>query len=71
MGDISFSLKNISSFTKNPNHFFFFWRGGWLEYVNLFYYGWLAGCFGPNGPLRQYFSLYRAVSQREGERKEK
>ena len=24
-----------------------------------------------NGPLRQYFSLYRAVSQREGERKEK
>ena len=23
-------------------------------------------CFGFNGPLRQYFSLYRAVSQREG-----
>ena len=33
--------------------------------------GWLAGCFGFNGPLRQYFSLYRAVSQREGERGEK
>ena len=33
--------------------------------------GWLVGCFGFNGPLRQYFSLYRAVSQREGERKEK
>ena len=31
---------------------------------------WLVGCFGLNGPLRQYFSLYRAVSQREGERKE-
>ena len=30
--------------------------------------GWLVGCFGFNGPLRQYFSLYRAVSQREGER---
>ena len=29
----------------------------------------LVGCFGLNGPLRQYFSLYRAVSQREGERK--
>ena len=29
------------------------------------------GCFGFNGPLRQYFSLYRAVSQREGERREK
>ena len=32
---------------------------------------WLVGCFGLNGPLRQYFSLYRSVSQREGERKEK
>ena len=30
-----------------------------------------CGCFGLNGPLRQSFSLYRAVSQREGERKEK
>ena len=26
----------------------------------------LVGCFGVNSPLRQYFSLYRAVSQREG-----
>ena len=33
--------------------------------------GWLVGCFGFNDPLRQYFSLYRAVSQREGEREEK
>ena len=33
--------------------------------------GWLVGYFGFNGPSRQYFSLYRAVSQREGERKEK
>ena len=32
---------------------------------------WLVGCFGFNGPLRQYFSLYRAISQREGEREEK
>ena len=31
---------------------------------------WLVGCFGFSGPLRQYFSLYRAVSQREGERVE-
>ena len=30
--------------------------------------GWLVWL---NDPLRQYFSLYRAVSQREGERKEK
>ena len=35
------------------------------------YVGWLVGCFGFNGPLRQYFSLYRAVSQREGERGER
>ena len=34
-------------------------------------FGFLVGCFGFNGPLRQYFSLYRAVSQREGEREEK
>ena len=33
--------------------------------------GWLVGCFGFNDPLRQYFSLYRVVSQREGERGEK
>ena len=32
---------------------------------------WLVGCFGFNGPLRQYFSLYRAVSQRQGERRER
>ena len=32
---------------------------------------WLVGCLGFNGPLRQYFSLYRAISQREGERGEK
>ena len=30
--------------------------------------GWLVDCFGLNDPLRQYFSLYRAVSQREGEK---
>ena len=32
---------------------------------------WLIDCFGFNGPFRQYFSLYRTVSQRQGERKEK
>ena len=32
---------------------------------------WLVGCFGFNGPLRQYFSLYQAVSQREEEREAK
>ena len=33
--------------------------------------GWLVGCFGFHGPLRQYFNLYWAVSQREGEREER
>ena len=33
-------------------------------------FGWLVG-FGFNGPLRQCFSLYRAVSQRVGERGKK
>ena len=41
------------------------------ELITVFEYSWLVGCFGLNGPLRQYFSLYRAVSQREGEKKEK
>ena len=29
--------------------------------------GWMVG-FGLNGPVRQYFSLYQAVSQREREK---
>ena len=29
----------------------------------------LVGCVGFSGPLRQYFSLYRAVSEREGKEK--
>ena len=41
-----------------------------IEYRNK-HIKWLVGCFGFNGPLRQYFSLYRAVSQREGDRGEK
>ena len=39
-----------------------------LRNINLI--GWLVG-FRFNGPLRQYFSLYQAVSQREGERGKK
>ena len=41
-----------------------------LYFIEM-YYKKLVGCFGFNGPLRQYFRLYRAVSQREGERGEK
>ena len=42
-----------------------------LSFYEIVIYQGLAGCFGFNGPLRQYFSLYRAVSQREGERGER
>ena len=38
--------------------------------LQIWLVGWLVG-FGFNGPLRQCFSLYRAVSQREGERGER
>ena len=40
----------------------------WFNVLRLV--GWLI-VFGLNGPLSQYFSLYRAVTQREGEREEK
>ena len=48
----------------------FKWLQILLGYKNV-WPTWLAGCFGLNGPLRQYFSLYRDVSQREGERGER
>ena len=42
-----------------------------LLYFEERHWFWLVGCFRLNGHLRQYFSLYRAVFQREGERGEK
>ena len=41
-----------------------------LSSIYLLITGWLV-VLGFNGPLRQYFGLYRAVSQREGERRER
>ena len=46
-------------------------RGSSSFFGLIKYYDWLVGCFGFNGPLRQYFSLYRAVSRRKGGRGEK
>ena len=46
----------------------------WRKYVHEVLVNrlrWLVGCFGFNGLVRQYFSLYRVVSQREGERGER
>ena len=45
----------------------------YLQLINSypgFYCGWFV-VFGLNDPLGQYFSLYRVVSQREGETEEK
>ena len=47
--------------------------GQWTDFKIIsqkYFLGWLVSCFRFNGPLRQYFSLYWAVSQREGERAE-
>ena len=39
---------------------------GVRQYVSSHaFYKDLVGCFGFNGPLRQYFRLYRAVSRRK------
>ena len=46
-------------------------RGGRVVRWCWVNFQWLVGCFGFNSPLRQYFSLYRAASQREGERGKK
>ena len=57
---------------KNPVGASYFLLGKTpFGFIALWLVGWLVGCFGFNGPLRQYFSLYQAVSQREGERGEK
>ena len=34
-------------------------------------FSWLVGCFRFSGPLREYFSLYRTVSQTKGKRGDK
>ena len=47
------------------NIFFFFFLNSHHDTICL------VGCFGFKGALGQYFSLYQAVSQREGERGEK
>ena len=42
-----------------------------IEIANVSFVIWCVAYFGLNSLLRQYFSLDRAVSQREGERREK
>ena len=59
LGGLSLPRKSVVRLTDRPDMTLDVYRGRWL-----------VG-FGFNGPLRQYFSLYRAVSQREGERGKK
>ena len=63
----------VSSSADSKGAVVFYWRNCMHEILvnRLGGLGWLVGCFGLHGPLRQYFSLYRTVSQREGERTEK
>ena len=61
-------LGSIPGLATYFRFFFRFYKKGSCQLLDV---GWLVGCFGFNGPLRQYFSLYRAVSQREGERGER
>ena len=38
---------------------------GLVKLQEIYLKSFLVGCFGLNSPLRQYFSLYWAVTQRE------
>ena len=51
----------------NDLHIRVFFSVMFQKYYTIVVVGWLVDCFGFSGPLRQYFSLYRAVSQREEE----
>ena len=60
---------NVNQYTFSKSNTDIFINDSHVNVGHLF--NLVVGCFGLNGPLRQYFSLYRAVSQRQGERKEK
>ena len=68
MGKTLCAGKVVGALSETPRQLEVTWRGR-LTRPCPFIFGWLVICFGLNGPLRQYFSLYRAVSQRESERK--
>ena len=62
-------LDNLNNFNEMYKHFPIFdlvSNSSWSTEGD-YLISWLVGCF---GTLRQYFSLYRAVSQREREREE-
>ena len=61
------------SIVNKPEFIPYYFGSKWLNMstLNIMMETWLVGCFELTGPLKHYFSLYRAVSQREGERKEK
>ena len=61
-------FNEISSYCSHDLKMIMFYRSHARIDLNRFC---MVGCFGFYGPLRQYFSLYRAISQREGEMKER
>ena len=68
----SINSGNIKLYEKTSNIYFYLFSICFFLMKRIaltFQTIWSAGCFGLNGPLRQYFSLYRAVSQREVERR--
>ena len=82
LGGLSLSRKSVVRLTDRPDMTLDVYRGRKTTmqqqqqqpkvcvYMRAEMVG-LVGCFGLNGPLRQYFSLYRAVSQRGEKEKRK
>ena len=57
---VSISLRNLYNSLNSIKEMMIL--GDLNSEQNGFSGAWLVGCFGFNGPLRQYFSLYRVVS---------
>ena len=87
LGGLSLPMKSVVRLPDRPDMTLDVYRGrkittqrqqqkleaiSWDNWLNTSSGGgfWLVG-LGFNGPFRQYFSLYRAVSKREGERGER
>ena len=65
LGGLSLPRKSVVRLTDRPDMTLDVYRERKTTMQQQQQLGWLVG-FGFNGPLRQYFSPYRAVSQRVG-----
>ena len=59
------------SLCAEVRHCFDYWNITNIRFNDIFSFHFFLVDLGFNGPLKQYFSLYRAVSQRKGEREKK